>query len=36
VAEMYPNYHRARRWLADNGHVLTLGREDVVSDPDRL
>lgn len=36
VSEMYPNYQRARQWLADNGHTLTLGREDVVSDPDKL
>jgi predicted metal-dependent hydrolase len=36
VAEMYPNYQRARRWIADNGHLLTLGRDDTVSDPDRL
>jgi hypothetical protein len=36
VSEMYPNYERARRWLAENGHLLTLGREDVVSDPERL
>jgi predicted metal-dependent hydrolase len=36
VAEMYPNYQRARQWLAENGHTLTLGPEDVVSDPERL
>jgi predicted metal-dependent hydrolase len=36
VAEMYPNYQRARQWIADNGHLLTLGRDDTVSDPDRL
>ncbi len=36
VSEMYPNYQRARQWLAENGHLLTLGREDVVSDPDRM
>jgi hypothetical protein len=36
VAEMYPNYEKARRWLAENGHTLTLGPEDAVSDPDRL
>jgi predicted metal-dependent hydrolase len=36
VTEMYPAYQRARQWLADNGHILTLGRQDVVSDPDKL
>jgi predicted metal-dependent hydrolase len=36
VEEMYPNYQRARKWLADNGHLLTLGREDSVSDPDKM
>jgi len=36
VLDMYPNYQRARQWLAENGHTLTLGRQDVVSDPERL
>ena len=36
VSEMYPGYQKARKWLADNGHLLTLGREDTVSDPEKL
>jgi len=36
VSEMYPTYQKARQWLLDNGHRLTLGRQDVVSDPDKL
>ncbi|MBN2224872.1 MAG: M48 family metallopeptidase [Deltaproteobacteria bacterium] len=36
VSEMCPNFQRARQWLVENGHTLTLGRQDVVSDPDRL
>ncbi len=36
VAEMYPGHQRARQWLVENGHTLTLGPEDMVSDPERL
>ena len=36
VASLYPNHERARKWLKDNGHLLTLGSDDTVSDPERL
>jgi predicted metal-dependent hydrolase len=36
VASLYPNYKKARRWLKDNGHLLTLGPEDTAAEADSL